>query len=56
MTENEKEELLSTWNSCDRETRMRLAGEYLAVMNPGDGQLGWLLFLQANLLEDFLMA
>jgi len=55
MTETEKEELLYKWGSCDRETRIRLASEYLTVMDPGDGQLGWLLFLQACLVGSHLM-
>lgn len=49
MNETEKEELFDKWGSCDRETRVRLVSEYLAVMDPGDGQLGWLRFLQAHL-------
>lgn len=49
MNETEKEELFDKWGSCDRETRIRLACEYLTIMDPGDGQLGWLRFLQANL-------
>lgn len=55
MTETEKEELLYKWGSCDRETRIRLASEYLTVMDPGDGQLGWLLFLQATLISGNFM-
>lgn len=51
MTLLQKEALYTKWNSCDRNTRIRLACEYLKLLRAGEEEMSWLHFLEHN-LED----
>lgn len=52
MTAVQKETLYNKWNSCDRDTRIRLACEYLKILRSGEEQISWLLFLENNMEEE----
>jgi hypothetical protein len=51
MTSLQKEALYTKWNSCDRDTRIRLACEYLKLLQAGEEKMSWLCFLKNNLEE-----
>jgi len=52
MTNVEMETLYNKWNACDRNTRIRLAYEYLKILRAGDKQISWLLFLEHHMEEE----
>ena len=49
MTALQKKALYHKWNSCDRNTRIRLACEYLKLLRAGEEKTSWLVFLANNL-------
>ncbi|MFT5730560.1 MAG: hypothetical protein ACI8PB_004745 [Desulforhopalus sp.] len=49
MTSLQKEALYIKWNSCGRDTRIRLACEYLNLIRLGEEERSWLYFLENNL-------
>ncbi|MFT5700754.1 MAG: hypothetical protein ACI8ZB_003639 [Desulforhopalus sp.] len=48
----EKEVLYSKWNACDRDTRIRLACEYLKMSRSDEEVTNWLQFLEERLSGD----
>ena len=51
MTALQKESLYNRWNSCDRDTRIRLACKYLKILRSDEEQMSWLRFLE-NYMEE----
>ncbi len=51
MTSLQKETLYTKWNSCDRDTRIRLACRYLKLLRVGQEEMSWLYFLEKYLKE-----
>jgi len=51
MTSLQKEALYTKWNSCDRDTRIRLACKYLKLLRTGEENMSWLCFLEINMDE-----
>lgn len=51
MTSLQKEALYIKWNSCDRDTRIRIACEYLNLIRRDEEEISWLCFLNNNLEE-----
>ena len=49
MTSLQKEALYIKWNSCDRDTRVRIACEYLKLIRLDEEEISWLCFLDNNL-------
>ena len=45
FSDEDKEGLLEKWNCVDVETKRNLIFTYLLEMNTGQGQTGWLIFL-----------
>lgn len=52
MTALQKKQLYSKWNSCDRDTRIRIACEYLKILRTRDQEISWLQFLADQLKEN----
>jgi hypothetical protein len=51
MTSLQKEALYTKWNSCGRDTRIRLACRYLKLLRAGEEEMSWLCFLEKYLKE-----
>ncbi|WP_169309276.1 hypothetical protein [Desulforhopalus sp. IMCC35007] len=48
MTALQKKQLYSKWNSYDRDTRIRLACEYLKILRTRNQEISWLQFLNSQ--------
>lgn len=51
MTSLQKEALYTKWKSCDRDTRIQLACEYLKLLRLDEEEISWFCFLETNLEE-----
>lgn len=55
MTSLSKEALYTKWNSCDRDTRIRLTCKYLKLFRLNEEEISWLTFLKHNLEKISIM-